>query len=495
MSLSVGPARVLGGGRRLAVAAVALYAVMAVGVALPPAAGRLALLSVVGVVTMAVGVRANRTVLVGAAVAIAAGGWALRPALDVGGLGGEAGIGRWVSGLVLGVGLVGAFELARLAVDAGPRHGPVRVEAALRRATAGRFGVVAGLGALGAAVAFTVTGGGRASAPSLFLPLGVAAVAAAIGLVVVLVGATLPPATDAAAARHRGAPDRRGHRPRRRAGPSRRTLVGLVVAGALALPALAALGAVAPVPDGSATPAAEGSTGAPAEVSGEPGPPVRDPLAARDETGEGVRSRWVALGVVAVLAGVALLLAGGERMVSADDLRPDVAPPDDLLVGAPSAPDVRTLPPGEAAAVLEDALGFLRADLEPRLAVRCAYAAVAGGLGRRELRRRPAETELEFLTRQLARLADPSDPAGPGNPPHPAAPPGPGTDRVQDAPGEAGPLPRRAALTRLTELFELARFSDAPITEAMRADALTAVEALLAGAAPSPAGGRDRSRP
>ena len=47
----------------------------------------------------------------------------------------------------------------------------------------------------------------------------------------------------------------------------------------------------------------------------------------------------------------------------------------------------------------------------------------------------------------------------------------------------AGPSSRRAALTRLTELFEVARFSDTPVSDAMRGDALAAVEALLAGGA------------
>ena len=234
MSALLGPAGLLGGGRRLAVAAVALYAVVSVGVALPPTAGRVALLSVAGTAAMVVGVRSNRAVLVGAAVALAAGGWALRPALDVGGLGGEVGTGRWVSGLVLGIGLLACFELARLAVDAGPRHGPVRVEAALRRASERRFGIVTGLGALGAAVAFIVTGGGHASAPALFLPLGILAVAAVIVLVVVLVGATLPAPTAAASSPGRPRGRDRG---RRSVGPSRRALVGLVVAGALALPA------------------------------------------------------------------------------------------------------------------------------------------------------------------------------------------------------------------------------------------------------------------
>ena len=353
-------------GQRLAIAAVALYVVVTLGVAVPPNAGRLAVLVLPGVVLMIIGVRSNLAVLVGAALALAGAGWSVRPVLDAGGLGAEAGDGRWLSAVLLGVGLLGCFELARLAVDAGPRHGPVRVEAALRRATERRFGMVAGLGVVGGGGRLR---GDRRRALDRAQPL--------------------PPPRRAGSGRGGGRGGRAGpRRPPERgeggtfapAGPSRQMVLGLVVAGALALPALAALGAVAPLP-GATSPAAE-RAGHAAEVAPEQAPPVTDPFSTGEHVGEGMRSRWVALGIVVLLAGVALLLLGGERMVSADDLRPDVAPPDDLLVGAPSAPDVRSLPPQEAAAVLEDALGYLRADLEPRLAVRCAYAAVAGGLGR-----------------------------------------------------------------------------------------------------------------
>ena len=49
--------RQLLGGRRLALAAVGLYLVVALGVALPPTAGRVALLVMVGVALMVVGVQ------------------------------------------------------------------------------------------------------------------------------------------------------------------------------------------------------------------------------------------------------------------------------------------------------------------------------------------------------------------------------------------------------------------------------------------------------
>ena len=205
-------------GQRLAIAAVALYVVVTLGVAVPPSAGRLAVLVLPGAVLMIIGVRSNLAVLVGAALALAGAGWSVRPVLDAGGLGAEAGDGRWLSAVLLGVGLLGCFELARLAVDAGPRHGPVRVEAALRRATERRFGMVAGLGVVGGAVAYAVTGAGRWTAPSLFLPLGVLAAGAAVAVVVVLVRAALPNRAKVGPSRRRGpfTPDGAGPRRRRR---------------------------------------------------------------------------------------------------------------------------------------------------------------------------------------------------------------------------------------------------------------------------------------
>jgi len=94
---------------------------------------------------------------------------------------------------------------------------------------------------------------------------------------------------------------------------------------------------------------------------------------------------------------------------------------------------------------VSEALGFLRADLEPRLAVRCAYASVAAGLGRDERARRAEETEGEYLHRALVAF-------GAGGPP----------------------------LARLTELFAVARFSDQAVDEPMRQEALDALEQVRA---------------
>ncbi|MDH4145729.1 MAG: DUF4129 domain-containing protein, partial [Acidimicrobiia bacterium] len=104
------------------------------------------------------------------------------------------------------------------------------------------------------------------------------------------------------------------------------------------------------------------------------------------------------------LAGLAFALSRNERLVSADDHRPDAGSELDRVGGLATAPQVEDLKPAAAVALVDEALGLLRADLEPRLAVRCAYAAVASGLGRAELARRPSETEGEFLERHLARF-------------------------------------------------------------------------------------------
>jgi hypothetical protein len=73
---------------------------------------------------------------------------------------------------------------------------------------------------------------------------------------------------------------------------------------------------------------------------------------------------------------------------------------------------------------------------------------VASGLGQHARARRPEETEGEYLERTLGAL------------------------------GAGGP-----ALTRLTDLFEVARFSDAPVSERMRQDALDALEQVRAAVA------------
>jgi hypothetical protein len=230
----------------------------------------------------------------------------------------------------------------------------------------------------------------------------------------------------------------------------RRQLALLVVVAAIGMPLLAGLGGRAPLPAAAGARGANGPTATSQPPPPPPGSAADDELLRPQPTqtrtkGEAPRLLLL-LGLGAVGVALALLLGGGDKLVTADDRRPDRPPPDQPSTLAPAAPRVQALPAEEAEAVLDDAAGYLRAELEPRLAVRCAYAAVAGGLGRLDLARRPAETELEFLGRQLRQL------------------------------GGAGP-----ALERLTDLFELARFSAHPIDDDMRAEALAAVEEVRVG--------------
>lgn len=80
---------------------------------------------------------------------------------------------------------------------------------------------------------------------------------------------------------------------------------------------------------------------------------------------------------------------------------------------------------------------------EPRDAICNAYAAVETGFGTRELRAKAAETPLKYLNRVFGRRQ------------------------------EAAP-----ALTRLTDLFQLARFSTEPVDESMRIDAIDALREI-----------------
>lgn len=92
------------------------------------------------------------------------------------------------------------------------------------------------------------------------------------------------------------------------------------------------------------------------------------------------------------------------------------------------------------AELADDLIDELELGGEPRVAIQRAYAAVETGFGTRELRRRPAETPLNYLDRVFGR-------------------------RRQAAP----------ALGRLTDLFQLARFSTEPVDESMRLDAIEAL--------------------
>ena len=95
------------------------------------------------------------------------------------------------------------------------------------------------------------------------------------------------------------------------------------------------------------------------------------------------------------------------------------------------------------AGVVEEALDDLRTDADPRRAVIQAYARMERALAAHQVARRRHETPIEYLTRVLAGLEI-----------------------------------RETAVRRLTELYEFARFSQHPVPESMRADALEALAAI-----------------
>jgi hypothetical protein len=99
--------------------------------------------------------------------------------------------------------------------------------------------------------------------------------------------------------------------------------------------------------------------------------------------------------------------------------------------------------------VLEEALRLsledLRGEPDPRRAIVAAYARMLAVLGRLGVRRRAAEAPMEYLRRLLGALE-----------------------------GDPGPV------RRLTDLFERAEFSRQPVTEAMRGEAIDALEAVRA---------------
>jgi uncharacterized protein DUF4129 len=130
---------------------------------------------------------------------------------------------------------------------------------------------------------------------------------------------------------------------------------------------------------------------------------------------------WQAAGVAAAAAGVGLLAvwAVRRRRDQATDIRPDSG----LLVD-----------------VLDTSLEDLRVVSDPRQAILAAYAGMERALSPRGVGRQRHETALEYLDRLLGRL-------------------------------ELEPAP----LQRLTALFQLAKFSNHQVTEAMRDDALAAL--------------------
>jgi hypothetical protein len=92
---------------------------------------------------------------------------------------------------------------------------------------------------------------------------------------------------------------------------------------------------------------------------------------------------------------------------------------------------------------LEESLEELESEPEPRLAVIAAYARMERSLARVGLARKPHETALEYLQRLLEMLHLES-----------------------------------AAAARLTELFQVAKFSDHPVDGAMKREAIAALVAV-----------------
>jgi hypothetical protein len=166
----------------------------------------------------------------------------------------------------------------------------------------------------------------------------------------------------------------------------------------------------------------------PRGVSSQPGPPPATAGRSVPATASPSRAHprqaswpWQAAGVAAAVASVGLLAVWvvRRRRDQATNIRPDSG----VLVD-----------------VLDTSLEDLRVVSDPRQAILAAYARMEHALSPRGVGRQRHETALEYLDRLLGRL-------------------------------DLEPAPLR----HLTGLFELARFSNHEVTEAMRDDALAAL--------------------
>ena len=137
------------------------------------------------------------------------------------------------------------------------------------------------------------------------------------------------------------------------------------------------------------------------------------------------RPTWWEIAGLAAAAGLALLAAQFTR-------RQRAVPEEDAQAG-------------HLVALLDDSLEDLRRDPDPRRAVIATYARMERGLAARGVNRDPADTPLEYLSHILA------------------------AHRVSEL-----------AASRLTELFEQAKFSDHVIDEEIRREAIAALEAVKA---------------
>ena len=133
---------------------------------------------------------------------------------------------------------------------------------------------------------------------------------------------------------------------------------------------------------------------------------------------------WVLLGVLGVFGALAFVVVLGPQMRR-------------------SLVDARAGRPGAVAALVDESIDDLRSENDPRRAVIAAYARMERGLGRAGLARKPFEAPLEYLQRVLLDLQAGAQPVG-----------------------------------RLTDLFERAKFSAAPVTGAMKEEAVSSLETI-----------------
>lgn len=314
-------------------------------------------------------------------------------------------------------------EAARVAVDARRRSGACHVEAAVWRGAAVAAAAGAAVAVLAALAVLILVPSG--TVPGGLLP---AALALAVAAVLAVAGGLHRLVRRRAAVR--------------RPGPALAVMVAVLV-GAAALGAAGAEARSAILRGTFGGPSATPVSAAPDRAAAETATTVAAAPADGISLDTGRVSWWVGLAVI--VAGIVAIVRFGQRqqLVPPEDLVPDPVSRDRLdAVGALIEPSA-TIDRAATLAAVDEALVQLRADAEPRTAVRLAYATVAQGLGRGELVRSATETEGEYLGRALDLL------------------------------GAGG-----ADLAALTELFARARFSAEPVDEPMRAAALAALERI-----------------
>ena len=182
---------------------------------------------------------------------------------------------------------------------------------------------------------------------------------------------------------------------------------------------------------------------------GEPGtPPARSVLAIEAELGEAtddpslvaepIEIPQPVITALAIAGGIGLLYLLSRQRIRFRFARPSVR------FGRSSVVEVTDEEQAETIADLaRDLIDELNDGDSPRYAIQRAYAAVETGFGAAELVRRPAETPLRYLNRVFGRHGQVREP-----------------------------------LEQLTQPFQVARFSNEPIDESMRASAIQALSQI-----------------